>query len=250
MATLSNFNTFHSMRADPFTANKCIKSFTTNKGCILFMPSSYSQTDNQTKSGSARTSTCSSRSILEEINLHDASNSLNLISYYALVIASFTGMSTILGLTQSIKVVEFANDQAPTVWPLAACDDSNNATDRVLLLRSDLEPKIEVKNEIFEYIEMHLGHSNKRNGTIKLKRKFEYCFRLVGLNVIMLHFTSTRSHKKSIRVPDAHVNEETMHLVEVYHIQNPLLRILMAHMFRILGRLSKFLFDKKNLKDE
>jgi len=73
--TLS-FSDFHGMLCSPSTARRCIKSFT---GSVLFLP--FNKFESATSSDLIPKS------------------SLNLFTYYAMVIYSCTGISSLLGLT-------------------------------------------------------------------------------------------------------------------------------------------------------
>lgn len=313
MATLKDFHAFHKMVCKPSSAQKCVEAFTSGTheqeqegncrsqsgssggGCILFMPSSYRQIS-------------SKKNQLKEIKLYDATRSLNIISYYALVVVSLTGLSTLLGLTEIIEVTEFsrsgsgtsmeiytdvdsidANGGTPIVmWPMLSENNRSppssetpkrkrkGSRTRNDLLKSKVNPNVVVSDVVFEYIverhrylgmmretkssneqltEMKIGDdiSTKTNDEfptveIKLVRRFEYYFRLVGLSVIMLHFTSTATSSPS-KVDEAsnaegdNRNSDTiLHLVEVYHIRNSALRAVMSLLFSNLNILSRFLF--------
>jgi len=341
MATLKEFHAFHSMVCNPLSAQKCIEAFTNGThgqeqekqgvnyrsesgrnssgsggggGCILFMPSSYRQISSRSDQ-------------LKEINLHDATGSLNIISYYALVVVSLTGLSTLLGLTDFIEVTDFSRsgsgsgsgsglgssarmenhagaDSTDTdsgipivIWPIVENHSHSPSSEiskskrtecsrtRNDLLKSKVDPQVVVDDVVFEYIverhrnlgvtrkekilnvqtnETKMGHDttsiNKSTNDeiptveIKLVRRFEYYFRLVGLSVIMLHFTSTTAAASSSSKVDEGSNadggnmdsDKVLHLVEVYHIHNPILRAVMSLLFSNLNKLSQFLFRAKD----
>jgi len=332
MATLNEFHAFHSMVCNPLSAQKCIEAFTNGThgqeeqeqginyrselgrssssggGCILFMPSSYRQISSRSDQ-------------LKEIKLHDATRSLNIVSYYALVIVSLTGLSTLLGLTDIIEVTDFSRsgsgsgssarmeihedvDSIDTdsgipivIWPIVENHSHSPSSEthkskrtessltRNDLLKSKVDPQVVVDDVVFEYIvERHrnlgmmrekillneqakemMGRDTSINThtsmndevptvEIKLVRRFEYYFRLVGLSVIMLHFTSTTATTSSSSKIDEGSNadggnmdsDEVLHLVEVYYIRNPTLRAVMSLLFSNLNRLSQFLFRAKD----
>lgn len=332
MATLKEFHAFHSMVCNPLSAQKCIEAFTNGThgqeeqeqgvnyrsesgrsssggggGCILFMPSSYRQISSRSDQ-------------LKEIKLHDATRSLSIITYYALVVVSLTGLSTLLGLTEFIEVTDFSRsgsgsglgssarmenhagaDSTDTdsaipmvIWPIVENHPPSSETPkrkrtecsrtRNDLLKSKVDPQVVVDDVVFEYIverhrnlsvmrkekllnvqtnETKMGHDTSINKStngeiptveIKLVRRFEYYFRLVGLSVIMLHFTSTTATTSSSSKVDEGSNtdggnmdsDDVLHLVEVYHIRNPTLRAVMSLLFSNLNRLSQFLFRAKD----
>lgn len=197
--SLSEYDALHSMVCNPWSASKCLKSFDEN---LFFMPSSYDMDS------------------LEKYR----SSSVSLLAYYTLVFFSVTGLSTVLGLTKTVEVTEFDDDESPQVWPIQLEDqqqggDSNKNIDD--LLKSKLVPDIAVDNCVFQYIEKRLAGrdgSNLGKFKITLKRRFEYSFGIVGLDVIMLHVESRRNDEKNDTA------KPLLHLVEVYRVQNSILR--------------------------
>jgi len=216
MASTDEYDRFHRMIAGPFTAQRCIANLRKNHGgCILFIPSELPSPD--------------------EICLHDASALLNIFSYYALVFVSFTGISTLLGVTQTIDIQEFPFTSGVPIWPSSKCVD-------VDILKSEVETKVQVTDEILKYVQSHIERQDYSHHsgqvTLSLVRRYEYNFRLLGgLHVIMLHLVSSHC-------------PETLHLVEVYHIQNPALRSLFRHIFRFLGLAFRFFLDEGNTKQK
>jgi hypothetical protein len=211
MASADEYDRFHRMIADPFTARRCIASLRKNHGCILFLPSELPSPD--------------------EICLHDASFLLNMLSYYALVFASLTGVSTLLGMTHTFDVQEFPFKYGIPMWPPSRRVDTDS-------LKSKVEPKVHVTDDALQYVVKHIKNHNRtpasekadnaENITLLLVRRFEYNFRLAGgLNVIMLHFVSSDC-------------PQTVHLVEVYHVQNRTLRVFLQYVFRVMGQVLRF----------
>ena len=230
--SLEEYDSLHRMVATPGIAKKCIKSWNDGRGCILFMPSDVSN---------------------DELFLFDASheNSLNLLSYYALVIFSLTGLSTILGMTDTVDVQDFSkvsgtsdnnsnsNSKGVTVWPPKECsgDDSDSTQ---LLTRSMLDPKVYARDSVFEYVQRHaemynqkIPHEKDTPTVLRVQRRFEYKFRLCGgLSVIMLHVRSSTC-------PDV------LHLVEVYRFNNPLFRFISKWVFHTISKIFVHTHDKK-----
>lgn len=202
---MKDYNSFHSMVVKPSIANNCIQSFVQSKGCILFMP--YDHGD-------------------DKIHRYDASRGerLSLISYYALVFFSFTGLSTLLGMTKTVDVQDYTSSGGLSIWN----KDGNAAVET----RSILNPQVYVRDCALKYVEKHIKTFNRKidnsdggagsPAPLKLQRRFEYNFRLCGgLNVIMLHLASSDC-------PDV------LHLVEVYQHTNPVLRYIIDKVLSIL----------------
>jgi len=197
MSSKHDYDSFHRMVADPTTSQNIIRSL---NGCILFLP--YDHRD-------------------DEIYLYDAP--INVISYYALVLVSLTGLSTMLGMTETIDIQDFPKTGGIRVPITIGSAD---------ILSSISEPKVFVRDTVLEYVNNRIAQQySNSNGesrtsdeqsTINLRRQFEYNFHLVGLNVIMLHFTSLDD-------PDV------LHLVEVFRFRNPVLHGLIHQVLRALG---------------
>jgi len=169
----------------------------------------------------------------DELHLFDATPTLNLFTYYLLVLVSFTGLSSLLGITSTLdrrdlNLKEGYNEEHYCVWP----KDKRRKECEELMKGTDM-PMIEIRDSIFHYIERRIcqkssGKMKKKDRVtsdrpiFRLKRRFEYKFHLVGIQVIMLHFSSQ------------YRGVEDLHLVEVFHVNNYVLHI-------ILGKLTYFL---------
>ncbi len=224
-STLKEFHSFHSMVCQPNAAQRCIDEFKSQNGCILFMPTSYCSESTHSKN---------SKGVIAN---YDASLLLNLFSYYLLVLWSFTGLSTLLGMTDTVETKEYSQQGDLCVWPL----QKRNPDVSLLARSSKMEPLIQIEDSIYKYMEYHVVQcmddeevsqnnlGDKEGPNFYLNRKFEYHFRLIGLHVIMVHFLSTYMERK------------TLHLVEVYHIRNPLLRFVFSTIMNTLGKLLRHL---------
>jgi len=144
-------------------------------------------------------------------DLSDSTNTLSPLTYYLLVVVSFTGLSTLLGLTESVDAREIGEkDQAAVIASGKEGDDAINLSP---LLRSIRDPaNIAVSIDALKYVA-------KRSDVDKLSdfrivRRFEYDFRLIGINVIMIHMAS----------PAQEGGTRPLHLIEVYQVRNPVLR--------------------------
>jgi len=154
-----------------------------------------------------------------EISSYDAShnNSLNLFSYYALILFSFTGLSTLIGMTDVIDIQDYT-----------ACGGVPIYQDGMLseLVKSKVDCQVYARECVFQYVQRHMDlYNNKRDksATLMLQRRFEYNFRLFGvLNVIMLHVSSSNS-------------PQVLHLVEVYKVQNEILSRIASYVFHLLN---------------
>lgn len=150
-------------------------------GTILFMPSDYTPS-------SLASFDCSAKGVLTPV------------SYYMLVLFSLTGLSTLLGMTKVVAAKEYPTTAAVQGVPLAS--DSNTA--------------LRVEKFVLDYCKQYTNANS-----IFLKRRFEYKFRLVGLEVIMLHFLC---------------DQDKLHLVEVYEFNNIICRKWVAPFLVSFGK--------------
>ena len=100
-ATLADFTHFHGMLSRPTTAQRCIDAFS---GTIVLLPNDYHGKAN-----------------LPEYDYSGAT--LNLFSYYGLVLFSLTGLWTLLGWTRFLVARHEGNikiDREALAKPLAA----------------------------------------------------------------------------------------------------------------------------------
>ena len=186
------FVNFHGMVCSPKTASKCIDAF---DGTILFMPSTYTP---------------------DTLALYDYSPDgvLTPFSYYLLVLISLTGLSTLLGMTDFRMSREFPDPGAAAAAAVTP-DEKRNQTATTPFV-STFNDGLRVESLVLDYCKQYT-----KAQTIHLKRQFEYEFRLVGLEVIMLHFLC---------------DQNKLHLVEVYQFKNAFLRNYAAPFFLAVGR--------------
>jgi len=194
----------------------------------LFLPSNYSD---------------------DEIHLYDFCHSLTIVTYYALVLLSFTGLSTLLGLTETICSDEYVKEK-----PIVGTSNTNNES----LLSSTLDPTIYVRKSVLDHLHNHVltqrmdntEEEEEEDSTtmhLALKRKFEYNFRLIGLNVIMLHivsYTDTPSTTSTLKCDD-----EVLHLVEVYRFRNVLVRFFMKWILNFFNKICRVMIGTKSPKE-
>jgi hypothetical protein len=168
-ASLNDYTNFHGMLCRPRTAKRCIDSFT---GSILFMPVHYTTTTATTT-----------------LENYDCGGGItNTLTYYLLVLVTFTGLSTLLQQTE-IRTVQ----ETETLLEL---DNNNNHT----VIRSHHDGRLKVDSSVLDYI---LRQHNSTN--LKLTRRFDFYFGgLVPISVMMLHLTC---------------NQGLLHLVEVYRVE-------------------------------
>ena len=150
--SLSDYTRFHGMHIGPAAAQSCVQSFA--DGVILFAPSS-STADDFPLDGRSR---------------YEVSN-LTTIKYYLLVLATLTGLCTIVGRTDIVdardKSADLALQQSHSLHPSAAM----------------------------------LSYVTRRVGTaVTAMRRFEYNFRLVGLSVVMCHYKTADDRLHLIEV--------------------------------------------------
>jgi hypothetical protein len=155
------------MLCHPKTARRCIDSFT---GSILFMPHDY-------------TTTQQNKTLL---NYDCGGGILTLISYYLLVLVTFTGLSTLLQQTE-IRTAE---------------ETFLELNDKNAIIVSQHDNRLRVDRLVLDYI----LRQNPNSSSLKLTRRFDYQFGgLVPISVIMLHLTC---------------DQGLLHLVEVYRVRD------------------------------
>ena len=211
----SDYDKFHRMVASPAIARSCIDSFCESKGCILFMPS---------------------HATFKDYPIYDASNILNLVSYYALVVVSFTGLSTLLKCTKTVAIKDFQENGGVQIYPKASIDSQNKVRIEEMLC-SISNPELTLGDDMMIYLQNYTCEDVKSDGkedSLYLLRSFEYKFGLLGgLDVIMFHIASN--------------DEKKLHLVEVYKLRNAFVNYIFSHLFHILGSLCRYVFEPKVL---
>ena len=162
--TLAEFERFHAMLPRPGVARRCVAAF---QNTIVFAPASYTDADDFPAHGDSR----------YEVKR------LTVFAYWLLVLASFTGLSTMLGCTDVIdaREAEIINEQE--------VDD--------VLPPHGLHPS----EAMMAYVRRKAGER------MRPCRRFEFNFRLAGLAVVMLHFRGETTGR--------------LHLVEIYHSRWP-----------------------------
>ena len=266
---------FHKMFCSPSVARQCIQTFEGHSA--LFLPSSYrflvtpnmaEDTTNTEDRAMAASNRRSSPSFLK-LSAYETCYMLNLVTYYALVLLSLTGVSTLLGMTDTIQCHEYEHPGVK-VWPLSPPppppappreeqedhppppNKKNVSSSSVMSTRTSWKhmeskrvPEIQIHPLIFEYLQtFNVDVLGPKTRSFWLKRKYEFHFRLVGLHVIMLHLaqeedsgstcgTSSRSSSSKAKRPPK-TEEEQLHLVEVYHFSNPIVRWVMEMIFTCL----------------
>ena len=162
--TLAEFERFHAMLPRPGVARRCVAAF---QNTIVFAPASYTDADDFPAHGDSR----------YEVKR------LTVFAYWLLVLASFTGLSTLLGCTDTIdaRAVDVINERE--------VDD--------VLPPHGLHPS----EAMMAYVRRKAGER------VRPCRRFEFNFRLAGLAVVMLHFRGETTGR--------------LHLVEIYHARWP-----------------------------
>ena len=161
--TLADFERFHAMLPRPGVARRCVAAF---QNTIVFAPASYTDQDFPAHGDSRY-----------EVKR------LTVFAYWLLVLASLTGLSTMLGCTDTVdaRVVDVINEQE--------VDD--------VLPPHGLHPS----EAMMAYVRRKAGEH------VRPCRRFEFNFRLAGLAVVMLHFRGETTGR--------------LHLVEIYHTRWP-----------------------------
>ena len=161
--TLAEFERFHAMLPRPGVARRCVAAF---QNTIVFAPASYTDADFPSHGDSRY-----------EVKR------LTVLAYWLLVLASFTGLSTLLGRTDTLDArnVDVINEKE--------VDD--------VLPPHGLHPS----EAMMAYVRRKAGER------VRPCRRFEFNFRLAGLAVVMLHFRGETTGR--------------LHLVEIYHTRWP-----------------------------
>ena len=162
--TLAEFERFHAMLPRPGVARRCVAAF---QNTIVFAPASYTDADDFPAHGDSR----------YEVKR------LTVFAYWLLVLASFTGLSTMLGRTDCLDARE--------------CEIINEREVDDVLPPHGLHPS----EAMMAYVRRKAGER------VRPCRRFEFNFRLAGLAVVMLHFRGETTGR--------------LHLVEIYHTRWP-----------------------------
>jgi hypothetical protein len=161
---------------------------------MLFMPSTYTP-------NTLPTFECSTKGVLTPL------------SYYVLVLSSLTGLSTLLRRTDFRKAQEFA---------------AEDVKDAEAALTSTQNPLLRVESHVLDYCK-----SNTNSNSLILKRCFEYEFKLIGLEVVMLHFQCDKNK---------------LHLVEVYHFNHWIWQDWVAPILMSFGKAFRDFVDGRRSK--
>ena len=161
--TLAEFERFHAMLPRPGVARRCVAAF---QNTIVFAPASYTDANFPARGDSRY-----------EVKR------LTVFAYWLLVLASFTGLSTMLGCTDVIDARE--------------CEIINEREVDDVLPPHGLHPS----EAMMAYVRRKAGEH------VRPCRRFEFNFRLAGLAVVMLHFRGETTGR--------------LHLVEIYHTRWP-----------------------------
>ena len=161
--TLAEFERFHAMLPRPGVARRCVAAF---QNTIVFAPASYTDADFPAHGDSRY-----------EVKR------LTVFAYWLLVLASLTGLSTMLGCTDVLDArdVDVVNEKE--------IDD--------VLPPHGLHPS----EAMMAYVRRKAGER------VRPCRRFEFNFRLACLSVVMLHFRGETTGR--------------LHLVEIYHSRWP-----------------------------
>jgi len=170
---------------------------------------------------------------------YDCSDTLNPFTYYLLVFFSLTGLSTLLGFTECVDSREMD------------CRVNSDATS----LCSIREPAVRVSASHLQYVAQKAGVEPT---AIRLRRRFEFDFQLVGLNVIMLHFSCRKESDNNDKAVEW---EDRTHLVEVVRVRHPVMWFIFhflwdaiafsCHIYRgVFGQRKLALVEKGRKKDK
>ena len=169
------YHQFHGMLCGPSAAAACVQSF---DGTIVFAPSTYDAED-------FRAATQNNLPLPFEVQ------SLTVLKYYLLVLFSITGLCSLLRQTQTMQ----ASDTIASGGKIAEPPASHPLAVHPLVVDSIVS-----------------RHGIRGDGSsVRLVRRYEFRFRLIGLWVAMHHYCARDASGK-----------ETLSLVEVYKAAPPL----------------------------
>jgi len=161
---LNDYYRFHGMLCPFGAAHRCIQTF---DGIVLFMPATYDP-----------------RSFDSAATLPHEVKNLTTLTYYLLVLSSFTGLCSMLCLTETMDARAGADLAPPHKSP------------HPLAIHPNVLSCLKQRN---------------RRSDIRLVRRFEFRFRLLGLWVCMHHYLTTDSTTNPSTSCEGELN-----LVEVY----------------------------------
>lgn len=170
------------MLVSPRRAQRCIRSF---NGTILFLPcEATSGILEGSRFYNTKIDTPAGQEERPEWFAKFEIFRLDLLGYYFLVLLTLTGLSTLLGFTDVVDVRE----------NIEGLGESSSDDDKI-------PGYLKVDNSIIQFL-------NERSGgqTVRMIRRFEFKFRLVGIHVAMMHYASK--------------NDKLLHLVEVYKLSS------------------------------
>ena len=179
------FLRFHGMLCGPAAAQRCIRAFT---GSIVFMPASYEPAG----------FLCATE---QQSRLPYEVTSLSLMTYYGLVLGSLTGLCTALKLT---RILEASSSSALLPSSSSSSEPTTAATQP--LAEPPQSHPLAVHPQVVEALAARHGVRGQPS-SVKLVRRFEFRFRLVGLWVAMSHYLARDERGR-----------ETLSLVEVYRV--------------------------------
>uniref|UniRef100_A0A6U0EDU7 Uncharacterized protein n=1 Tax=Helicotheca tamesis TaxID=374047 RepID=A0A6U0EDU7_9STRA len=201
--TIDQYRAFHGMLCSPKTASSCVQSFRRNNGCIFFGPSTEVMNTDGTPNRRHSKFYCS-----------DYSKTLSTTWYYLLCIAAGFSLCTYLGYTDFMDGREFV-------------EEVDISSDEKLLKSVAYPNEIQVTDAVLAYVKKHIMDDDN-DTTLRLKRRFEYNFKMVYCNVIMLHFVSPpRTGREG--------EGEVLHLVEIYRFGHPIIGWLASILRVVVG---------------
>ncbi|KAL7581306.1 hypothetical protein ACA910_006071 [Epithemia clementina (nom. ined.)] len=224
-ATLQDFVNFHGMLCRPSTAQRCIDEF--HSGTVLFMPNDYNRMLQQNhlilnNNNYTNKSAAPPLSLANVFAPYDFTLTLTTSSYYALVLVTFTGLLTWLGLTKFLVGRE-------KVEPII--DSSSSSLSRRVVAESN--PHLVIEPCVLDYIRIEQNIPSTSNFFVK--RQFEYNFG--GMLLVMMIHLGVILNDGSSDTSDAAAAAAaaTTHLVEVYRIQPTIVRVLYRYTFSLMS---------------
>ena len=194
---LDEYVRYHGMLVSPRGAARCNASFT---GAVLFMPRAAALSAAAAAAESAGAS--AGRSPFEV-------SGLSVPTYYALVLLSLTGLSTLLGCTRVLEASEVAREGE--VGGSGGSGGSGNASSGAAIVKSARVASVDEEDRILAWTRAYFARrfAPLAAADVCLVRRFRFHFALAGVRVAMQHFVSPGA------VPGA---PAMLHLAEQYEV--------------------------------
>ena len=192
-ATATDYKNFHNMLISPWRAQRCIRDL---NGVVIFMPTEGTEGFFEGSfifADSSSMHTDKTTGNLRRLAQYEGQY-LNLLTYYLLVLVSFTGLSSLLGLTE---LIDFQENKDGLKEPEKEYDVDTQSIQRYLMLRTNAK-------------------------SVKRIRRYEFDFKLPGIQVVMIHYLSEEENLLHL-VEVYNLSERMNFIVRILNFLTPFL---------------------------